>query len=58
MDKPYGEFAVVIRGYDRQHPGVVMTPFTATIDGGAGFGGNLIACAFDPGGRIVDQLEA
>lgn len=58
MDQPYGEFALVVRGYDRQHPGVATTPFTATIDGGSGFGGALVACAFDAEGRIVDQLEA
>ncbi len=58
MDRAYGDFAVVVRGYDRQHPGLVTTPFTVTIDGGSGFGGPLLACAFDPTGRIVDQLEA
>jgi serine/threonine protein phosphatase 1 len=58
MDRAYGDFALVVRGYDRQHPGLVATPFTVTIDGGAGFGGPLIACAFDPAGQIVDQLEA
>lgn len=57
MDRPYGDFAMVVRGYDRQHPGVLATSHTATIDGGSGFGGPLIACAFDPDGRIVDQLE-
>jgi serine/threonine protein phosphatase 1 len=58
LDRPYGEFATVVRGYDRQHPGVVATPFTVTVDGGAGFGGPLIACALDPEGRVVDQVEA
>jgi serine/threonine protein phosphatase 1 len=58
MDEPFGEFAMVIRGYDRQHPGVVEGRFGTTVDGGAGFGGPLIACAFDSDGRIVDQIEA
>lgn len=58
LDRPYGDFTMVIRGYDRQHPGVVATEFTVTIDGGAGFGGTLIACAFDPEGRIVDRIDA
>jgi serine/threonine protein phosphatase 1 len=57
MDQAYGDFARVVRGYDRQHPGLVETPFTVTLDGGAGFGGTLIACALDPDGRIVDQFE-
>jgi serine/threonine protein phosphatase 1 len=57
MDQPFGEFAMVVRGYNRQRPGVVATPFTTTIDGGAGFGGALIACAFDTDGRIVDRID-
>ncbi|MBL8689185.1 MAG: hypothetical protein JNL04_08795 [Rhodospirillaceae bacterium] len=57
MDRAYGDFATVVRGYDRQHPGLVVTPFTVTLDGGAGFGGPLIACAFDASGQVVDQLS-
>ena len=57
MDRAYGDFATVVRGYDRQHPGLVVTPFTVTVDGGSGFGGPLIACAFDASGQIVDQLS-
>jgi serine/threonine protein phosphatase 1 len=58
MDRAYGDFALVVRGYDAKHPGLVVTPFHITIDGGAGFGGPLLACAFDPAGVIVDRLEA
>ncbi|MSP47769.1 MAG: hypothetical protein EXQ95_00425 [Alphaproteobacteria bacterium] len=57
MDQAYGGFAVVVRGYDHRRPGLLATQFTVTIDGGSGFGGTLIACAFDADGRIVDQLE-
>ncbi|MBM3535965.1 MAG: hypothetical protein FJX60_23380 [Alphaproteobacteria bacterium] len=58
MDRAYGDFARVVRGYDRQHPGLVETPFAVTIDGGAGFGGPLIACALDPDGQVVDRFES
>ncbi|MBM3546194.1 MAG: hypothetical protein FJX54_04535 [Alphaproteobacteria bacterium] len=57
IDRAYGDFARVVRGYERQHPGLVETPFTVTLDGGSGFGGPLIACALDPEGRILDHFE-
>jgi serine/threonine protein phosphatase 1 len=58
LDQPYGEFAMVVRGFDRQRPGVVSTGYTTTIDGGCGFDGPLIACAFDSDGIVVDRVEA
>jgi len=58
LSQPYGDFAMVVRGFDRQHPGVVSTGYTTTIDGGCGFGGPLIACAFDHDGAILDRIEA
>lgn len=53
---PYFGFRRVIRGADPQHRGIVVNAFTASIDGGCGFGGPLIAACFDPTGAIVDQV--
>ncbi len=33
------------------------TRHTASIDGGSGFGGPLLAACLDPEGRIVDLVE-
>lgn len=54
---PYQGFKVVIRGYDRAHAGVATTAHTATIDGGCGFGGPLLAACFNGAGQIVDLIE-
>lgn len=56
--QPYAGYRRVIRGFDRGHPGLVLDDYSATVDGGAGFGGPLIAACFDGKGRLVDQLFA
>ncbi len=38
--------------------GIKTTAHTATVDGGCGFGGPLLAACFDPTGNIVDLIEA
>lgn len=58
LTQPYAGFRRVVRGFARSHPGLVLEKLTATIDGGAGFGGPLIAACFDHAGEIVDTLEA
>src|SRR5690606_4574452 len=58
LDRPYGEFVRVVRGFDRAHPGIEVGPFTATIDGGCGFGGPLIAACFDAPRQVTDATEA
>ncbi|HCQ70925.1 MAG: hypothetical protein CL570_02645 [Alphaproteobacteria bacterium] len=58
IQTPYQSFQKVIRGYDPKHQGVFITDNTATIDGGCGFGGNLISAAFDQNGEISEILEA
>ncbi|MBL8671733.1 MAG: hypothetical protein JNK11_13840 [Alphaproteobacteria bacterium] len=55
--EPYQGFKVVVRGYDRAHAGVQTAEFSATVDGGCGFGGPLLAACFDLDGRIIDLLE-
>ncbi len=56
MAAPYGGFRRVVRGHDRRHGGLVERPHAASIDGGSGFGGPLLAACFAPDGTIVDSL--
>lgn len=55
--EPYGGFRRVVRGFDHARGGPVFGEFTATIDGGCGFGGPLVAACFAPGGEILDTIE-
>ena len=50
-------FRLVVRGYDRAGGGVDLGLWRATIDGGCGFGGPLIAACFGTDGTIVDWIE-
>lgn len=58
MTEPYAGFTRVIRGYDRDHDGVHVGTVTATLDGGCGFGGALVAACIDETGNIIEQIEA
>ena len=58
LSKPYFGFRRVVRGFDRKHPGLQLSPHTATLDAGAGFGGPLIAACVHPDGELSDVLEA
>jgi len=53
----YRGFGKVVRGFDPGHAGIVETPSTLSLDGGAGFAGNLNAVCLTRGGTIVDQLS-
>lgn len=57
LETPYGGFARVVRGYAKNHPGLAIGAYTATIDGGPGEGGPLIAACFDSDGSLNDSLE-
>lgn len=57
MSKPYSGFKRVVRGFDRAGKGFRTTPFTATLDGGCGFGGSLNAACFDADGQFLDLVE-
>lgn len=48
----------VVRGFDPRHQGIVIKEATASIDGGCGFGGPLVAACFDPEGEPVETIEA
>jgi len=54
---PYEDYRRIVRGYDPDHRGFAETAYTATVDGGCGFGGTLIAACFGPAGDVVDRIE-
>lgn len=59
IDAPYGEVRRIVRGYDPTHePGPVIGEITASLDGGAGFGGRLVCGCFAPDGTVLDIVEA
>jgi serine/threonine protein phosphatase 1 len=37
---------------------VIVKEHVASIDGGCGFGGPLVAACFDAAGRLIDTIEA
>ena len=57
INTPYAGFRKVIRGFERHHGGVTVTPYTITLDGGSGFGGTLEAACFNLDGKTVDQIS-
>ncbi len=58
MAEPYAGFRRIVRGFDPSHAGVAVTDYTATVDGGCGFGGSLVAACLSADGAIVDTIEA
>ena len=58
MTEPYYGFRRVVRGFDRRHPGLDLLEHSATLDGGAGFGGPLLAACLLPDGEVSELLEA
>lgn len=58
IEEPYAGFNCVVRGFDYHHRGVIIKDHVATVDGGCGFGGPLVAACFDATGRLIDTIEA
>ncbi len=58
IDEPYAGFQLVVRGYDRGRGGPCFGAHAATVDGGCGFGGPLLAACFASDGGLVERLEA
>lgn len=54
---PYEGFRRIVRGYDPAQNGVDVGELTATLDGGCGRGGTLVAGCIDPTGAIVEIVE-
>lgn len=57
IHEPYLPFKKVVRGYDPLRGGVNLNCVTATIDGGCGFGGDLVCAGFDENGNIDKFFE-
>lgn len=57
MSEPYNGYKLVVRGFDRRRAGVKVGSHTATLDGGCGFGGPLVAACFAPDGTVATMLE-
>jgi len=57
LGQPFGGFGRVVRGFDPRHPGIDQRPHVLTLDGGAGFGGPLVAALLSPGSGVVERLE-
>ncbi len=58
LSAPFEGFGRVIRGTDRQRPGLVEREFAVSLDAAAGYGGRLIAACFGPSGAVLDRVEA
>ena len=58
IDKPYEGFRRIVRGFDPDHKGFEETPLTVTVDGGCGFGGELVTVCLTPRGELLDRIEA
>jgi serine/threonine protein phosphatase 1 len=58
VDKPFEGYRRIVRGYDPSHGGIKLGKVCATIDGGCGFDGPLVAACFATNGDQVDRIEA
>lgn len=58
ITQAYAPFEKIIRGYDPTHGGVRINCVTASLDGGAGFGGNVVCAGMDATGKIQELLHA
>jgi serine/threonine protein phosphatase 1 len=57
MNSPYSSFKKIIRGFDPSHRGIHLEKYVATVDGGAGFGGDIAAICFGVDGEEIDRVE-
>jgi len=55
---PYAGYRKVIRGFDRHHGGLQVSPYAVSVDRGCGAGGTLICACFDLEGAVVESFEA
>ncbi|MEI6985713.1 MAG: hypothetical protein WCK65_06260 [Rhodospirillaceae bacterium] len=57
IDRRYGGFARIVRGYDPSEGGVSVDTYTTTLDGGCGFGGKLVCGCLSPSGELLETIE-
>ena len=58
LREPYGRFRRIICGMDPERRGAEVRRFTLSLDGGAGFGGRLLAGCINADGEVADVIEA
>jgi hypothetical protein len=58
LAQPYAGFRKVIRGFDRHHGGVQISPFAISLDRGCGAGGPLVCACFGLDGSLIESFEA
>lgn len=58
LTEKYQPFEKVVRGFDPRHEGVHLNCVTATLDGGCGFGGSLVAASMTAAGEVMELMEA
>ncbi len=58
MAAPFEDFAFVIRGFDANHGGINIGPYTISIDAASDVGGPLQATCFDLEGAVLARLPA
>lgn len=57
LNEPIPGFSRIVRGFDRHREGLKRGLYAVSLDGGAGFGGPLLAVCFDRDGAIVETLS-
>jgi serine/threonine protein phosphatase 1 len=57
LDQPYGDYALVVRGFAPPGPMIRTDGPIVTIDGGSGRGGTLVAVCLDGQGAITDSIQ-
>ncbi|WP_269423611.1 hypothetical protein [Kiloniella laminariae] len=58
LNENFGPFTRVFRGYDPAQAGVTYNKHAVSLDGGCGFGGNLVAACIHLDGEVVEILES
>lgn len=56
LTEPYAGFRRLVRGSDARRPGIAVEGLVTTLDGGAGFGGPLVAALLTPEEGVVERL--
>jgi serine/threonine protein phosphatase 1 len=58
LAEPYAGFRRIIRGFDRQHGGLLESAHVTSLDAGCGFGGPLLAACFAADGAVIETISA
>ncbi|HLY54862.1 MAG TPA: hypothetical protein VKS60_04860 [Stellaceae bacterium] len=58
LKESYAGFRKVVRGFDRHHGGLQVTPYAVSMDRGCGFDGTLACACFGLDGTLIESFEA